>query len=81
MLILARKVGEAIAIDDHIKVRILELKGGQVKLGIEAPHHVSVHREEIYQKIFEENKKAALDTAVDLTVLSEILQQGTTTKK
>lgn len=59
MLILARKVGEAIAIADDIKVRVIDIKGGQVRLGVEAPDHVVVHREEIYQRITEENRRAA----------------------
>ena len=47
MLILARKTGEAITINDNITVTVLEMKGGQVKLGIDAPRHVAIHREEV----------------------------------
>lgn len=71
MLILARKVGEAIVIADDIKVRVLESKGGLVKLGVEAPNEVAVHREEIYLRIVEENKKAAMETPADLSSLAE----------
>ncbi|HOO37125.1 MAG TPA: carbon storage regulator CsrA [Deltaproteobacteria bacterium] len=60
MLILTRKVGEAISIGDDIQISIVEIKGAQVKLGIQAPKNIEVHREEIYQKIQEENKRAAL---------------------
>ena len=60
MLILTRKVGEAVAIGDDIQVSIVEVKGTQVKLGIQAPKNIEVHREEIYQKIQEENRRAAL---------------------
>ena len=66
MLILTRKIGEAIAIGDNIKIKLLEIKGGQAKIGIDAPSLVSVHREEVFQRIAEENRKAALDTATDL---------------
>jgi len=59
MLVLTRKLGEGIAIGDEIRVVVLEMKGGQVRLGIEAPPHTSVHREEVYSKIQNENKKAA----------------------
>jgi carbon storage regulator len=59
MLILTRKLGENIRIGDKIKITILEIKGGQVKLGIEAPPHVAVHREEIYERIQEENRRAS----------------------
>lgn len=51
MLILTRRVGEAIIIDDDVEVHILGVKGNQVRIGIEAPSDVSVHREEIYQRI------------------------------
>jgi carbon storage regulator len=49
MLILTRKLGENIRIGDRIKIIILDVKGGQVKLGIDAPPNVAVHREEIYE--------------------------------
>lgn len=72
MLILARKVGEAIAINDNIKVKVLEIKGGQVKLGVDAPYHVAVHREEIFLRILEENRRAAMEAPADLSALSSI---------
>ncbi|MBM4304370.1 MAG: carbon storage regulator CsrA [Deltaproteobacteria bacterium] len=59
MLVLTRKLGEAIAIDDDIKIVVVQIKGGQVRLGIEAPHHTKIHREEIYISIQEQNKLAA----------------------
>jgi carbon storage regulator len=59
LLILTRKVGESVAIGDDIQVSVVEIKGTQVKLGIRAPRDVMVHREEIYLKIQEENKRAA----------------------
>jgi len=51
MLILTRRVGEILMIGDDIKVQVLEVNGNQVRLGVEAPRDVSVHREEIYMKI------------------------------
>lgn len=51
MLILTRRVGETIVINDDIRVTILGIKGGQVRLGVEAPSNVAVHREEIHQRI------------------------------
>ena len=50
MLVLTRKLGESIAIGDDIKVTIIEVKGKQVRIGIEAPQQTVVHREEIYQR-------------------------------
>jgi len=72
MLILSRKVGEAIIIAGNIKIRVLENKGGLVKLGVEAPDQVIIHREEIYLRILEENKKAAMDSPDDLSMLSDV---------
>ncbi|MCS3418420.1 carbon storage regulator CsrA [Pseudomonas yamanorum] len=51
MLVLSRAVGEIISVGDQITLRILEVSGTQVKLGVEAPVGVNVHRAEVYQKI------------------------------
>ncbi len=52
MLVLTRSVGERLIINDgEIRLNVLEVKGNQVRLGIEAPKHISVHREEIYNRI------------------------------
>jgi len=59
MLVLTRKLGENIRIGDSVKITVLEVRSGQVKLGIEAPADVKVHREEIYARIQEENRRAA----------------------
>ena len=59
MLILTRKLGENIRIGDKVKITVLDIKGGQVKLGIDAPPHIAVHREEIYERIREENRRAS----------------------
>jgi carbon storage regulator len=58
MLVLTRKLGENIRIGDSVKITVLEVRSGQVKLGIEAPPEVKVHREEIYARIQEENRRA-----------------------
>lgn len=59
MLVLTRKVGESITIDDHIKITVVQLKGKQVRLGIEAPKETKIHRQEIYSSIQDENIQSA----------------------
>ncbi len=60
-MILSRKVGQSVMIGDSVEVKILGLRAGQIKIGIEAPKDVTVHREEIYERICaeEESKRQA----------------------
>jgi carbon storage regulator len=59
MLVLTRKTGEAIQIGEDIEISIVSVKGDQVKLGINAPKNVEIHRKEIYLTIQEENAEAS----------------------
>jgi carbon storage regulator len=59
MLILARRLNEKIVIGDDIQVSVVEIKGDQVKLGIDAPREVKVYRQEVFDAIQEENRSAA----------------------
>ncbi|MBN2038270.1 MAG: carbon storage regulator CsrA [Chitinispirillaceae bacterium] len=59
MLVLTRKLGESIRIGDNVIVKIVDLDGRHVKLGIDAPRSIAVNREEIYERIQRENKAAA----------------------
>lgn len=59
MLVLTRKIGEGIAIGDDVKIIVMQIKGKQVRLGIKASPNTIVHREEVYQRILEENKAAS----------------------
>jgi len=64
MLILTRKPGESVYIGDDVKVTIVEIKGNQIRVGIDAPRELRIYREEIYLQILEENKLAAEGTDI-----------------
>ena len=65
MLILTRRIGESIIIGDDVHVTVLGVKGNQVRVGVDAPKTVSVHREEIYQRIQGEKSANAPDISSD----------------
>ena len=74
MLILTRKLGESITIGDEIKVTVLGVFGRQVRLGVDAPPAVIVHREEVYLKIQDENRAASGSIRDDLTKIAGFLR-------
>jgi len=75
LLILTRKIGEGIILGDDIRISIMEIRGKQIRIGIEAPSDVVVLREEIYQRIQEENLRAAGVRDVDLKEIAHIWKQ------
>lgn len=77
MLILARKLNERIVIGDDIEISVVEIKGDQVKLGVNAPRDVKVYRHEVYEAIQEENRKAA-ESARDIPEVPDFLDEGDT---
>jgi carbon storage regulator len=75
MLILTRKPGECLYIGDYIKVTIVEIKGNQIRVGIDAPSDLRIYREEIYVQILEENRQAAqssISQEADLDTLAAL---------
>ena len=76
MLVLTRKPGEGIIIGDDIIIRIIEMKGGGVRVGIEAPQDKKIYRQEVYDRISHQNKEALLWDMIDLNTLSDNLSFG-----
>lgn len=66
MLVLTRKKDQTIVINDNIEITVLEVQGDQVRIGINAPRSVSIHRKEVFLEIQEENKKAAKSGNISL---------------
>lgn len=65
MLALTRKKGEALVLNNNIEVTVLEVKGDQVKIGIQAPKDVSIYRKEIYLQIQKENEEAMSNAGIE----------------
>ncbi len=75
MLVLTRKLGECIAIDDHIKIRVVQIKGKQVRLGIEAPKDTKIHREEVYLAIQAQNQESVNVSSDSTRALKDLLKK------
>ena len=74
MLVLTRKVGEGIIIGDDIRITVVEVKGGGIRLGIEAPAEKKIYRQELYERIGSENKEATTWNLSDLETLTATLK-------
>lgn len=72
MLVLSRKVGEVIKIGNDIELTVVSVSGDQVKIGIKAPKQVEIHRKEIFDQIYNENKAASVDISSVLNVFKKI---------
>ncbi len=76
MLVLTRKSDESIRIGDDIIIRVVEVKGNQVRLGIEAPKRFRIYREELYQKISKENRLSAMAGLDAFGKLKEVFRKS-----
>ncbi|MNY61413.1 hypothetical protein D3C86_1980900 [compost metagenome] len=74
MLVLSRKKGESIVIQDQIEVTILSVEGDTVRVGISAPPHIDIFRKEVYLSIQESNRESAAPTPANLEALMERLR-------
>lgn len=78
MLVLTRKVDQSIMIGDHVRIVVVDVRGDQVKLGIDAPRDIMVHRHEVYEEIQAENQRAALKRQIDVGLLERALRDAQT---
>lgn len=76
MLVLTRKAGEGIVIGDDVVIKVIEMKGGGVRIGIDAPKNKKIYRQEIYDRITVENKEALQWNMTDLEALTANLSLG-----
>jgi carbon storage regulator len=75
LLVLTRKVNESIQIGEDIEITILAVSGDQIKLGINAPKQIEIHRKEVYLSIREENNQASFSSSDILKKLNEKLKE------
>ncbi|WP_305043436.1 carbon storage regulator CsrA [Geoalkalibacter sp.] len=75
MLVLTRKIGEGIVIGDDIRITVVDIKGGSIRIGIEAPPDKKIYRQEVFERICRENQEATQWNPSDLDALSESLQK------
>lgn len=76
MLVLTRKAGDGIVIGDDITIKIIEMKSGGIRIGIDAPQDKKIYRQEVYDRISKENKEAVQWNMTDLDAITDNLSIG-----
>jgi carbon storage regulator len=77
MLVLTRRAGESVMIGDDVVITVLETRGDTIRIGIQAPRDVQVHREEVYKELREANREAASPDEERVRALTELLHPAT----
>ncbi|MGN6299510.1 MAG: carbon storage regulator CsrA [Angustibacter sp.] len=75
MLVLTRRIGESLVIGDEVVIRVLDVKGDVVRIGVDAPRHVQIHRQEVYEAVMAANRAAAASSDAGLSALQDAVQQ------
>lgn len=74
MLVLSRKINQSIVIGDNIEIMLVDIRGDQIKLGINAPKTVKIFRKEVYEEVENQNREAAKSTIEELNILSSFVK-------
>jgi carbon storage regulator len=76
MLILTRRAGQSLYVGDNIRITVLGIQGKQVKIGLDLPEDMTVYRDEVYQRVMEENRMAIQTSNEDLLVAATLWQDS-----
>jgi carbon storage regulator len=76
MLVLTRRIGESIKVNEDIKITVIDIKGKNVRIGIEAPKETKIYREEVFLRIKNENQSAASPGELDLEKVSQLAKNN-----
>ena len=77
MLVLTRRIGQSIKINEDVKITVIDVKGKNIRLGIEAPKETKIYREEVFLRIKEENRSAARPaTDIDMGKISQLMKEN-----
>ena len=74
MLVLTRRIGESLVIGDDVVIRVLDVKGDVVRIGVDAPRHVQVHRQEVYEAVKAANQAATVSSEETLAALQDVVR-------